>query len=182
MKSTLHVAFCGMASALSVVLLFLTNFFPTATIALPALAGVLLMPVVVEIGIRWGWTVFAVCTLLSFFLMADKEAFFMYVLFFGYYPVLKALIEKYLHTRVLSWVLKLLVLNVAMAADVLLVIFVLQIPLESFFDFGLYTPVILAVAANIIFVIYDFALSGLVAVYWQRLHPMIAKTFRKGNQ
>ncbi len=182
MKSTLRVAFCGMAAALSVVLLFLTNVFPTATIALPALAGVLLMPVVVEIGIRWGWMVFAVCAVLSFFLMADKEAFFMYILFFGYYPVLKALIEKHLHTGVLSWVLKLLVFNAAMAADVLLVVLVLQIPSETFFEFGLYTPVILAVAANIVFVVYDFALSGLVAVYWQRLHPMIAKTFGKGNR
>ena len=42
MNRTIRVAFCGVAAALEIVLLFLTNLVPTATIALPALAGVLL--------------------------------------------------------------------------------------------------------------------------------------------
>ena len=43
MNRTIRVAFCGVAAALEIVLLFLTNLVPTATIALPALAGVLLL-------------------------------------------------------------------------------------------------------------------------------------------
>ena len=80
MNRTIRVAFCGVAAALEIVLLFLTNLVPTATIALPALAGVLLMAVVMEIGAKWSWAVFGISSVLAFFLLSDKEAFLMYLL------------------------------------------------------------------------------------------------------
>ena len=132
MNRTIRVAFCGVAAALEIVLLFLTNLVPTATIALPALAGVLLMAVVMEIGAKWSWAVFGISSVLAFFLLSDKEAFLMYLLFFGYYPTLKAAIENRFPSKAISWVIKLLVFNAAMAADVLAVIWFLGVPAASF--------------------------------------------------
>lgn len=174
MKSTIRTAFCGAAAALEVLLLFLTNIFPTATIALPAVAGVLLMAVVIEFSPRWAFGVFAVASVLSFFLMSDKEAFLLYVCFLGYYPILKAVFEKEIHSQPLCWVCKLLTLNVAAVVDVLLVLFVFRVPMESFAWMGL-LAVLLWVGLNVIFVVYDRALSGLVWLYWRRLHPMFAR-------
>lgn len=179
MNRTIQVAFCGAAAAIQVVLLMLTNFFPNATLALPALAGVMLMAVVMEIGIRWSWAVFGICAILSFFLVSDKKAFLLYVLFLGYYPTLKACIERFVRSRVLNWILKLLVVNVAVAADLALVVWVLQLPISSYITLP-FLPALLFVAANGLFVVYDFLLSGLVVQYWNRLHPHIAKlTARK---
>ncbi len=174
MTKTIRVAFCGAAAALEIVLLFLTNLFPTATIALPAIAGVMLMAVVIEVGVKWGWVVYGISVCLSFFLMSDKEAFLMYLLFFGYYPTLKASIEKKVRSKPVSWLIKVLVFNLAAVMDALAVVFILQVPTEI----GLLIPALLLLVANVVFVVYDSALSGLVWVYWKRLHPYLAKTFQ----
>ena len=48
MKQSMKLAFSGVMAALATVLLFLTGVAPVATLALPAIAGCLLIPVVVE--------------------------------------------------------------------------------------------------------------------------------------
>ena len=65
-----------------------------ATFALPALAGLLMIMIVIEMGARWAWPTFAVVAILSVFFVPDKQAALLYVIFFGYYPILKALIER----------------------------------------------------------------------------------------
>ena len=98
----------------------------------------------------------------------------MYLLFFGYYPTLKASIEKKVRSKPVSWLIKVLVFNLAAVLDALAVVFILQVPTEI----GLLIPALLLLVANVVFVVYDSALSGLVWVYWKRLHPYLAKTFQ----
>ena len=81
MKQSMKLAFSGVMAALATVLLFLTGVAPVATLALPAIAGCLLIPVVVEAGLSWGFGVYGVCSVLSFLLAPDREAFFFYLLF-----------------------------------------------------------------------------------------------------
>lgn len=172
MNRTTQVAFCGASVAIQMVLLLLANFFPNATLALPALAGVMLMVVVMEIGIRWSWVVFGVSAVLSFFLVSDKKVILLYVLFLGYYPTLKAAIERFVRSRVVDWILKILTFNIAMGLYLVLIVFVLQIPISGIFSLS-FLPILLLVGANALFVVYDLLLSGLVIQYWNRLHPHI---------
>lgn len=72
LKST-RVAFCGLAVGLSVALMFLTGMIPIATYALPALAGLPCIAVVVEMGARWAWPVYAAASILSIFLAGIKR-------------------------------------------------------------------------------------------------------------
>ena len=53
MKQTVRVAFCGIVTALSVVIMLLSAVIPIATYALPALAGMLGIMLVIEVGIGW---------------------------------------------------------------------------------------------------------------------------------
>ena len=110
MKNSMKVAFCGIVAALSAVLMFLTGLVPVATLAIPAIAGCLLIPVVVESGLSWGFGVYAVCSVLSFLLAADREAALFYVLFFGYYPALYAVLGR-VKNKVLRILAKLLCLQ-----------------------------------------------------------------------
>lgn len=174
MNRTIQVAFCGASVAIQIVLLLLTNFFPNATLALPALAGVMLMVIVMEIGKRWSWAVFGVSAILSFFLVSDKKVVLLYGLFLGYYPTLKAGIERAVRSQVLGWILKLLTFNAAVGLYFVLIVFVLQIPISGIFSFA-FLPAALLVGANALFVIYDLLLSGLVIQYWNRLHPHISR-------
>ena len=177
LKRSMKVALSGVFTALSLVILFLTGVAPMATIALPATAGCLLIPVVVEAGLPWAFGVYGSTGLLSLFLAPDREAMLIYLLFFGYYPALFALLGR-IGNKALRWVAKLLVFNAAIALDVVLSVYVLGVPWESFFTFGPITPVILLLLANAVFVVYDLALDGLIVQYLRRLHEKVSRMLR----
>lgn len=176
-KNTSKIAFCGVMAALSVVIMFLTGLVPIATIAVPAIAGCLLIPVVTECGIKSGWAVFAVVGLLSFFLATDREAFLIYILFFGYYPVLFANLDR-IKNKGLKIAAKYAIFNFACVAEVLLAAWLFNIPFEFVDGLGVLTPVVLLVAANVVFYLYDRALPGLILMYYHKFHNMVQKTFR----
>jgi MFS family permease len=177
MKNTTKIAFCGVLAALGVVLMFLTGVVPVATIAIPAIAGCFLIPIVAECGTKWGFGVFVITALLSFLLATDREAFLVYLLFFGYYPVLYAVLDR-MKNRKLMYAVKLLIFNVACVIETWLTIYVLGIPFENIGLLGNFTAVVLLILANFVFIIYDYALRGLIAMYFAKFHRMIQKTFR----
>ena len=180
MKRTIHLTFCGIIAALSVVVLFFTGLIPIATLALPALAGLFLIPVVAELGVPWGFGVYAVASLLGFFFTPDREAALFYVLFFGYYPVLFGVLAK-LQSRPLRLTVKLLIFNAAVVAETLLSVYILGIPWESISILGPWTAPVLLLAANAVFLLYDRALAGLIVLYFQRFHAAVARLLRTGR-
>ena len=177
MKNTLKIAFCGVIAALSVVIMFLTGVVPIATIAIPALAGCFIIPVVAECNVKWGAGVFCVVALLSFFLATDREAFLIYLLFFGYYPVLYAVLDK-VKNKVLKYAIKLIIFNIAAVCEVLIVTFVFGIPFETISFLGPFTAVVLLIIANLTFILYDYALKGLIIMYFAKLHKTAARLLK----
>lgn len=171
MRRSTQVALGGMIAALSLLFLFLTGVFPFATYILPAAAGILLVAVVVESGWRWALGVYAAVSLLAVFIAPDREAAIMYLGFFGFYPVLKAFLER-LHSRFLEWLSKLAVFNLCIVASYLVIIYILGLN-EVLTDstFGLYTIPVLLLVGNIAFLVYDIALSRLVVSYVQWFRP-----------
>lgn len=177
MKKSAKTAIGGISAALSIVLMFLTSVIPSMTYALPAAAGILLTVIVIEIDKKWAFGVFAAVGLLSILLIADKEAAVMYIMFFGYYPILKAILEEKL-PKVVSWVLKFLVFNVSMVAAFLITVYVFNIPFDEMEKYGIKTAFFLLGLGNIVFLIYDYALSNLVKLYmlkWRRAFHKIFK-------
>ena len=53
-RLSFRVAFCGVLAALMIAVMLLGTMIPTTTYICPALAGVLLLPVVWEFGFRTG--------------------------------------------------------------------------------------------------------------------------------
>lgn len=163
MKSR-KVAFGAVISALSFVLMLLTGILPFGTYALPCFAGILLTAVVIEFGIPWAIAVYAGVSVLSFFIVSDKEAVLYYILILGIYPVLKSLFER-IKLRWLSFLLKLLYFNICAVACFYISIYLLSVPKESFSLFGFYLPVVFLIAGNIVFVVYDICVSRLIFAY-----------------
>ncbi len=170
-------AFCGMAVALETALMFLTGLMPTATYSLPALAGLVGIVIVVELGVKWAWPVYGAASILSALIAPDKEAAALYVLFFGCYPILKAIVERRWR-RWTQWICKLLIFNAAAVLYYFIATRVLGVPEESFWTFGILLPAVLLVAGNLVFLLYDYVVSGLVRVYWQRLHGPVSRMLR----
>ena len=176
-RQTSRIALCGVVAALSVVVLFMTGIIPVATVALPAVAGCLLIAVVAETNVRWGLMVYAVVAVLSLFIVPDREAALLYIVFFGYYPSLYGVLSRVRH-RVLCWLLKFLVFNAAILIESLSAIFLLHIPMEEMLPFGWISIPILWILFNLVFVFYDLSMNGLIVLYIRRLHPAVSKYLR----
>lgn len=173
MKQTGKIALCGLMAALSVVILFLTGVIPTATIALPGLAGCCLIPVVAELGLSWGYGTYAVCAVLALLIAPDREAALVYVLLLGYYPVLYGQLAK-IKQKPLRVAVKLLLLNAAAGLEIFLSVWVLHIPLEGGWIFLLVYWVLL----NVVFLVYDLALRRAIDFYFARVRPRLRSLLR----
>ncbi len=167
------IAVCGVVSALSVVLMMFEGLVQVASIAIPAIAGCLLIPIVAEAGAGWALGSYGATATLCMFIAPDREAALIYLLFFGYYPVLFAWLSK-IKSPVLCWLAKLGVFNIAAALEAALTVYVLGIPFLPM-SWGL---IALAVLANLVFVLYDKTLQGLIREYFRRLHGKLAGYFK----
>ena len=76
MKKSSKISLCGMMCALSVVFMFLTGVFPYATYALPALAGLTLIVLVVETSKKWAFIAYLAISLISLLVAPDRSIAF----------------------------------------------------------------------------------------------------------
>lgn len=181
MKDAKKLALCGMIAALSVVLMLFEGLFSLASVAVPALAGCLLIPVVAEAGLGYAFGTFGATGILCLFLAPDREAALIYLLFFGYYPALYAVLSKIKNIWI-RWIVKLAVFNAGAVSEALLTVWILGVPVEEFTEIpfvGAYGPAVLLLLANLVFVLYDFALAGVITQYYRRFRRMIARYLRK---
>lgn len=164
MKTSFKVALGGAVAALGLVLMFMTALIPFGTYAFPTFAGILTVVIVIEIGYGYAVAVYAATAILSFLLVPDKEAALMYAIFFGFYPILKGLIER-LPNKPAQYALKLVLFNACVIAAFFIAVNLLSIPEDSYYLFGLNMPLIFLLLGNVFFVIYDICVTRLVTVY-----------------
>lgn len=176
MSQSAKTAMGSMITALSVVILV-----PTAlevfVYALPAFAGMLVMFSIVELDKKWAAGIYAAVSLISLFIVPNKEAAILYAAFFGYYPILKAIFESRL-PKWLEYVLKFTVFNVSMLASYFVLIKVLGMPFDELMGiegetgfFAKYAVPVMLGLGNIAFIIYDIATTRIITVYllvWQK--------------
>lgn len=174
----MRVAVCSVISALSLVLMLLTGFVPIGIYAFPCFAGMLLVTIVIEYGWKWAVLVYAVISVLSLFLVSDKEAVVFFIMLFGYYPMLKNIIESKFQKkfgRIAGYVLKFLIFNAAAVAAFLITTFLLAIPADEYTLFGFYVPWVFLLIGNIFFALYDYAVTVFAAQYVCRLRDKIIR-------
>lgn len=179
MRESYKTTICGVTASLSLVLMLLTYINPFLTYTSPPFAGILLIIIMIEVGYGWAFGTYSAVSLLAMFLLSDKEAAVMFVLFFGYYPMLRELLEQKIKAKSLRFIIELILYNVCIALSVVICMYVFAVEYDDFGDFGKYSLIITAVLMNIIFVLYDFLLGKLIFAYhlrWQKkLHRILQK-------
>ena len=178
MKNSAKTALGGMISALSLTIMLLTAVVPYLTYALPAIAGALLVLMVIEINKKWAFCAYAAISILSFLILPDKEAAMMYVAFFGYYPVLKPFLESKLSNNKLCWLAKATVFNIAIVVAYLVIVNVFGIPIDEMEEYGKWGAAALLVMGNVMFVLYDICITRLVTLYLLKWQKRFRKLFR----
>ena len=153
---TKKLAFSAIVTALAVVFLYVGALFDVLDLSAAALASICVLWIMAEFGTRWALAVYAAASILALLLLPVQLPAVLFAGLLGYYPPLKALYERKLH-GILQWVAKLLTLNAAVFVMILVVRYVAA---EA-----LWFEVLLLVTANIVFVIYDIALTRLMRAY-----------------
>ena len=175
MKKTAKITFCAMLAALAAIAC-LAAYFPYITYAAPAIAGLMLLPAVIEINVFWAFGGFA-ASLLPVLLLAETEAKLLYLFFFGWYPIVKALIER-IDRRRIEWPIKVAVFNVAIVSAYFVISRFTDVSLEEFGQLGKYGAIIFLIAGNVVFVLYDIAVNQVASIYMVRIHRQIKRLFK----
>lgn len=168
-----RIALCGMMVALAAVVMLMGGVIPLATFCCPAIAGVLLVPLVVECGKRMALGAYVAISCIGLMLCADKEAALLFV-FLGYYPVIKwrldAMPKKWLRRLV-----KFLILNASLVAMYALIFFVLKLDqvMADYQDMTQIILVLLIVLGNVTLALYDRLLNIGAWMYLKKLRPKL---------
>ena len=161
-KRTKYLTVCAMLSALGVVFLGLGSLIESIDLTCAALASILCIYAVIEIGGAYPWMIWAVTSLLSLILLPQKSPAAFY-LFIGFYPILKARLEKL--PRIVCIILKLVIFH----AIIVLSWLVIRIffPADAQFQLGWILLSGYALCL-VVFLLYDYCLTLLVTVYLRR--------------
>lgn len=162
-NNTKRLTVCAMLCALGVVLLLLGSVIEVMDIAMAALASLLCIFAVIEYGGAAPWLVFSVTGVLSLILLPNKTPAAMYVVFLGYYPIIKEKLERL--KKPVAWLIKELIFNVALVALFFIVKFLLMPNASD----PLWIYAALFVLAEAAFVLYDIALTRLITFYILKL-------------
>ena len=165
------VALGGMVAALCIVLMMLTGLLPMAEFALPALAGVLLIMLVVEISPKWAFLVYLAVAILSLLLAPSKDSAVFFTAFLGWYPIAKSKLEN-IKKPVLEWVWKVLIFNISIGAGLAAAVYMFRLSdyVEILQD-SVWMLVLGWLFLNAVFVIYDIALTRLITAYIKWFRP-----------
>jgi len=177
LKISSKTALGGITAAVSIALMFVLSLIPLFTYTVPAAAAILIVPIVIEINKIWALGVYASTAILGILIIPNKEVAIIYAAFFGYYPILKAIIEKRM-PFIPEWLLKITVFNVSLFASYYFMIRLMGLEIDEFQTFGVYAIPILLVTGTVAFILYDYSLSLMIKAYLNKIQPIFKKVFK----
>lgn len=166
MKNTKKITLAAILSALGVIVLLLGSVFTMLDLTMVAIASLLVVMAVIELGGCYPYLIWLVTGILSMLLLPSKFSAILYIVFGGIYPILKAMFER-LHF-VVAWVLKLSYFNTMLTLLIFLCNYVFKLS-----DTDLGYNFIVYILCNGVFVLYDIAASEMIVLYMIKLRKML---------
>ena len=166
-------------AALSVVLLMLSAILPIFVFAVPAIAGLLLVPVCIECSSKWGVGVYAVTSILALLLVPDREAMIFYIGLFGHYPLVKIALER-IRLQPVRGLAKagVFVISAALCLLATALVFGLEYLLTEYMVFGWIGLAAICVIGLLALFIYDSLIGRISVLYIRMLRPRLRRVFR----
>ena len=161
-QQTKKLVVSAMLCALGVILLMLGAFIEVIDLSVAVIASFLCIYAVIEIGGAYPWLIWIVTSLISLLFLPLKTPAIFYALFAGYYPMVKENLEKRFSPAI-AIPLKLAVFHVSLA----LMYGALRLFLPAQLEGIIWGWMLLAlyVAALVVFLIYDYALTKVISAY-----------------
>lgn len=175
-----NIALCGVLSALSIMLMFCTEFLPAGTYVIPAFVGIVIWVISQQINRKWALLAFIAVAMLSFIVPSNIESMLLFLFFFGYYPTIRDILQRP-KLKLIQILLKFAVFNVAVVITYFILINLLGLGdlIEDFAGFGEYALLFFWAIGNFTFVCYDVCFTSLQYFYERFLKPKIARRIRR---
>lgn len=160
MKSK-NIAQSGILIALNLAILYSASILPISTLSILTVASCITPISIIRTSIKNAILIYLSSSILSFFLVSINIAMY-YTLLFGIYGIIKYFIEKF-RNLLIELILKLLSFNILLMIFYIIAKSFLSIPHE----FPLW---LLWICAQVIFLIYDYALTLLISFILDKFH------------
>lgn len=162
---TKNLTLSALLIALTLVILALNTLLPISTLSILTIASAIIPIAIIRTSIKNALLVYIASSLLGFLLL-PKDIIILYTLFFGIYGLVKYYIEK-LNKITFEIILKIIF------SSIILVIYYLLF--SSFINVkSINLPLYLIfIGANILFLIYDYALTLIISFYINKIHHRI---------
>lgn len=164
MKKTKAITLSAMMAALSVTLLLLGSVLEVLDLCTVMLASFCTLFVYLRVRPGYAWATYAVTAALALLLLPSKIVALEYLLFGGYYPILRAALARLRPLPAL--ILKLLTFNAALGGLLLLFRF-LFVAVET----SLTLEVVTFLLGNVAFLLYDYVLGRISFMILYRIRP-----------
>lgn len=168
-NNTKSVALAGMLSALAVVFLLLGSIVELLDLSAAAMASLVVMAALIELGKGWACGVYAVSALLSL-LLFPQTATVAFALFLGYYPILKVFLDR-IKPGFLQYAVKLLCFN----AFLLVTFWLIKTLIGADSEWLSGSLWALFLLGNATFAMFDFALAKLAVFYIVKIKNRMRK-------
>jgi hypothetical protein len=159
------IAYLGILLGLNQLFIILSSVIETNTIILFAAAALIVGIVIVELGRKSGIAFYIASCILGFFLTFNKIEIITYILFFGLYSIIKHVLEVKTRNKTILYFGKFLFFNTALVS--------LYFIVKFFISFELSWWMILA--AQVLFIIYDYAFTIFITSYINNIKPKIKR-------
>jgi hypothetical protein len=159
------VAYLGVLLALNQLFIILSSVIETNTIILMAAAALIVGVVVVEFGGKTGIIFYMASCISGFFLTFNKVEIITYICFFGIYSIIKHYIETKILNKYISYAMKIAAFNISLLFMYIIVKLFINLPLQWW----------LILAAQVLFIIYDYAFTIFINQYINSIKPKIGR-------
>ena len=174
MRQTKKLTLSAILVALGTAVMLLGAVVEVLDLVVCVFASLLVVFVYLEIGSPYTYLVW-ICTSLATALVYSGSIIWVeYMLVFGIYPMLKALIER-LPRPLWIW-LKLLFINGVVTGLFFIVEGIFGVPF--FEDSLLVMKIVTWALINVAFIVYDRFITVMVRVYFERIRPKISKLLK----
>lgn len=161
------IALGGIVTLLSTISLYVSSVLPTNRLFFFALSTFFLAAIILENDVKFAALVYISSSLLGFIIIPNKVVVLPYIIFFGYYAIVKSLIER-INILPIEILIKLLLFNLStyitysIVSTALLGEIIIKLPAW-----------ILFILLQLVFVIYDYFFSLGIYYYRNKIRPKI---------
>ncbi|MEG0295708.1 MAG: hypothetical protein RR620_03250 [Clostridium sp.] len=160
-----EIALGGILTSISLIILYSSSIIPVSTLSILTVVSCIVPIAIINSSIKVGAVVYGATSLLGF-LLVPTNLIITYILFFGIYGIFKHFIER-MNSLPKEVVVKLIFFNISFATSY----FVLKLLLGNVEI--LISPILLIIAAQVVFLVYDYALTLIISFYLNRIKPSI---------